>query len=1070
VIAMTDSQNSNSIPSGTEVLWREFHFVEGTSNKFWKIKLSGNMHTVIFGRIGASGQEQTKSFDDEAKARKDYDKLISQKTSKGYVEVGAGPSATTSPDAGVAATANSKPAAKKAKVTKSTDDAVLSAKSIGDSASTAQLTNTVVSFDSEVRHNLNLDPTDWFWAMWRDPEPLPRPEPPRFDKADRIQRLRKYRGGYPFDATSVIRADSLSPEEANFWLAALTTDTSKYGSDHFKEVANILEKTTIAEKFSLDEMKPKFSRYSSHRPEVALCLGTFISPREICDLINSEWIVTDHWRTQATVRGWGKWMIPGFQRYILPYMSRAEREDLKAHIKPLLKQLPVLDDEDEDVQWSAWMLAGILGLHDEVEQAIKSWPDDVFRERTHIDYKFQLIATGLRNANVFEEQWRRMGMYVNDFQQYGWDRPPTGTMIRVWLAHTEFKALDVVRDGVLAQTNKEGSEELLSTFAGAVDAAEAAPTMLELSQFSKTPRIARQWLEARLATSIAGLLPLLQRNDKLATDALAFIQDQMHAGHAALVESQVAALPDELAQIVRKALAADDGKNYEPLSDSTTPAWLKEALATAQKPLAGSDFVAVRRLTPITLDSKKLTDDQVHALLRILQRATLTEPPNVCELLKQQADRASLDAFVWNLFEQWAVEANSKQKWAMTAMGLLGGDQVALKLTPLLRKWPGESQHQRAVTGLECLRAIGSDTALMQLNGIAQKVPFKGIKQKAQEFMEEIAKQKGLTRAQLEDRIVPDCDLDGRGSRTFDFGPRRFMFTLSSDMKPIVRDEEKKLLKDLPKPNSKDDSVKAEQAVAEWKLLKAQLREVLKIQVGRLEQAMVTGRLWPVVDFENFLVKHPLMINLVRTVVWGVYDAKGKLLTTFRITEEQDYADAQDKPFQIPQEAQVGIAHPLHVDAATARVWGELLGDYEIAAPFPQFGRAVYTLEPTELNTKALSRFKGTKIVALTLVFTLEKFGWSRGVAMDGGCFDEHSKQFPAANVTAIVNYEGTVAMGYIDPNETLILQDVIFVPGMRAPSGYGEDLNKALKLSDVSPVVLSEVMADLTALSVKGT
>lgn len=1067
---MTDSHNSNPSPSVTDGVWREFHFVEGTSNKFWKIKLEGIHHTVVFGRIGTNGQEQTKTFDDATKARKDYDKLVAQKTAKGYVEVGAAPHSATGADAAPAATASAKPIAKKAKVNRSTGEAAPPGELTAETSTTAKLANTPGSIAPEVRHNLNLEPSDWFWAMWRDPEPLPRPQPPRFDKAERIQRLRKYRGGYPFDATSVIRADSLSPEEANFWLAALTADTSKYGNDHYKEVANLLEKTTISEEFSLDEMKPKFSRYSSHRPEIALCLGTFITPREICDLINGEWIVTDHWRTQTTVRGWGKWMIPGFQRYILPYMSRAEREDLKQHIKPLLTQLPEIDDEDEDVHWSAWMLAGILGIHDRIEVAIKGWPDDVFRERSQIHYKYLCVANGLSDAKVIEEQWRRLGMSVNDFQQYGWDRFQNGTMIRLWLAHTEFNALDIVRDSILAQTNKEGSEELLSTFAGAVDAAEAAPTMLELSQSSKTPRIARQWLEARMATSIAGLLPLLQQNDKLATDALAFIQDQMHAGHAALVESHIAALPADLAQIVRKALAADDGKTYEPLTDSTTPSWLKESLAAAQKPLAGSDFVTIRRLSPITLDGKRLTDEQVQALLRVLQRAALTEPPKVCELLKQHADRASLDAFVWNLFEQWSVEANSKQKWAMTALGLLGGDQVALKLTPLLRKWPGESQHQRAVTGLECLRAIGSDTALMQLNGIAQKVPFKGIKQKAQEFMEEIAKQKGLTRAQLEDRIVPDCDLDERGSRTFDFGPRRFMFTLSNDMKPIVRDEEKKLLKDLPKPNSKDDTVKADQAVAEWKVLKAQLREVLKIQVGRLEQAMVTGRLWPVVDFENFLVKHPLMINLVRTVIWGVYDNQGKLSTTFRVTEEQDYADAEDKPFQIPPEAQVGIAHPLHVDAATARVWGELLGDYEIAAPFPQFGRAVYTLEPAELNTKALSRYKGTKIVAPTLVFTLEKFGWSRGFAMDGGCFDEHSKQFPAANVTAIVNYEGTVAMGYIDPNETLIVQDVIFVAGMRAPSGYGEDLNKALQLSDVSPVVLSEVMADLTALSVKGT
>ena len=49
----------------------------------------------------------------------------------------------------------------------------------------------------------------------------------------------------------------------------------------------------------------------------------------------------------------------------------------------------------------------------------------------------------------------------------------------------------------------------------------------------------------------------------------------------------------------------------------------------------------------------------------------------------------------------------------------------------MVRAWPGESQHQRAVLGLECLRAIGTDVALMQLNGIAQKLSFKGLKARA---------------------------------------------------------------------------------------------------------------------------------------------------------------------------------------------------------------------------------------------------------------------------------------------------------------------------------------------------
>src|SRR5262249_38990285 len=158
-----------------------------------------------------------------------------------------------------------------------------------------------------------------------------------------------------------------------------------------------------------------------------------------------------------------------------------------------------------------------------------------------------------------------------------------------------------------------------------------------------------------------------------------------------------------------------------------------------------------------------------------------------------------------------------KEKWAMAAMGLLGSDDAALKLTPLIRAWPGESQHARAVFGLECLRAIGSDAALMQLNGIAQKLPFKGLKTKATAMMEAIAKDRGLSRAELEDRIVPDCGLDERGGRVFDLGPRQFRFALGPELKPMVRDESGKLKDDLPRPGVKDDPARAAAAVDDWK-------------------------------------------------------------------------------------------------------------------------------------------------------------------------------------------------------------------------------------------------------------
>src|SRR5262245_40297499 len=72
---------------------RLFHFVEGTSSKFWQITVEGNSYTAGWGRIGTAGQEQTKEFASESAAQATADKLILEKTKKGYIEQGDGASA-----------------------------------------------------------------------------------------------------------------------------------------------------------------------------------------------------------------------------------------------------------------------------------------------------------------------------------------------------------------------------------------------------------------------------------------------------------------------------------------------------------------------------------------------------------------------------------------------------------------------------------------------------------------------------------------------------------------------------------------------------------------------------------------------------------------------------------------------------------------------------------------------------------------------------------------------------------------------------------------------------------------
>ena len=62
-----------------------YEFSEGTSNKFWQIDLSGKSFTTTYGKIGTGGQTTVKTFKTDAEAKKEYDKLVAEKTKKGYV-------------------------------------------------------------------------------------------------------------------------------------------------------------------------------------------------------------------------------------------------------------------------------------------------------------------------------------------------------------------------------------------------------------------------------------------------------------------------------------------------------------------------------------------------------------------------------------------------------------------------------------------------------------------------------------------------------------------------------------------------------------------------------------------------------------------------------------------------------------------------------------------------------------------------------------------------------------------------------------------------------------------------
>ena len=426
-------------------------------------------------------------------------------------------------------------------------------------------------------------------------------------------------------------------------------------------------------------------------------------------------------------------------------------------------------------------------------------------------------------------------------------------------------------------------------------------------------------------------------------------------------------------------------------------------------------------------------------------------------VVRDACDPASLAGFAWELFECWrAVGSPARDGWALSALGWIGDDATVRRLAPLIRAWPGEGGHARAVAGLDVLAGIGTDVALMHLHGIAQKVKFAALKQRARDKMAEVAEELGLTSDELADRLVPDLGLDADGSLTLDYGPRRFVVGFDEQLKPYVADADGTRRKDLPKPGARDDAELAGGAYQRFAALKKDVRTIATDQIRRLEEAMVLQRRWPVAQFRELFVGHPLLWHIVRRLVWASYDGD-KLVTAFRVAEDRSLANVDDDALALDDTATVGIAHPLHLGEAVP-AWSEVFADYEILQPFAQLGRETYPLTDEERAATELLRF--TNRTALTVkVLGLDRRGWRRGEAQDGGVQGWLERPLPG-NRAAVLSIEPGIPAGMATewPEQRI---EGVWVNNQ--PSGDWRSKG-LVPLGELDPVLASELVRDIAS------
>ena len=118
---------------------------------------------------------------------------------------------------------------------------------------------------------------------------------------------------------------------------------------------------------------------------------------------------------------------------------------------------------------------------------------------------------------------------------------------------------------------------------------------------------------------------------------------------------------------------------------------------------------------------------------------------------------------------------------------------------------------------------------------------------------------------------------------------------------------------------------------------------------------MVDGKRWTLAQLCSLLFAQPLLRPICEQLVFGVFDSGTGVLSASFQPDGDKLLDAQGSERRIADSAQVGIAHPVELEAAG------VLADWRKkvrAQPFFQLERPIHTLSERQKKTNVIYDFK----------------------------------------------------------------------------------------------------------------
>ncbi|MFI6880137.1 DUF4132 domain-containing protein [Streptomyces sp. NPDC050400] len=482
--------------------------------------------------------------------------------------------------------------------------------------------------------------------------------------------------------------------------------------------------------------------------------------------------------------------------------------------------------------------------------------------------------------------------------------------------------------------------------------------------------------------------------------------------------------------------------------------------ASAARPSAKWDAAARTLIEP--LDGEAVRERLTH-WLRLVGR------PRTRPLLHRGwgADpNATFDAYNTDALRglTWILALLPAHQDTARALGALV--ETALKKVPGL----GPVNPKVANAGVNALARIDGEAALAELARLGTRVTYKGTLKLLDTALEARAAALGLTREEIEELAVPAYGLTEVGRLEVELGDSAALLEVRGAKAHLTwRSASGKAVKSVPAAVKRDhpDELKELKAAAK------DIDKMLSAQAERLDRQFLARRTWSYATWRERYLDHPLVGTLARRLLWTVDGTPvGYADGALRTLTDDPVADGTE----------VALWHPVDREPAEIVAWRDWLERHAVTQPFKQAHREVYLLTDAERTTGTYSNRFAAHIVRQHQFHSLAAVrGWRNKLRL---CVDDEAppatRELPQWGLRAEYWIEGDGEEYGTDTTESgsylrLRTDQVRFYP-IDSPENSahccggeyrmwlrgGEDPVEPLPLTDVPPLVLSEVLRDV--------